>query len=420
MITACLRRQRIISAADGDFPERREKSRRSLHVKDNLIGTGLCLPELGCRAIIDTKIFWYREEIRLNQSYRPRPSAGKLIFGIIAALVFGVLHPFFVSFQAVFPLPGLFAMLIVALYAYAGVIPAALLACIGTAMLGLGYTPALGLAALPMYVVPAVIMIAMLRRRKPFFKQLTIGLAACAIGAAATLVLLRLLFGADMIMGVFDQIREMLAQMLPLLWETYEPLYANIGTEITYEVFSERFYDALLMMQRYCEMYLPGNLIAGATLTAMLSVAWGNWILARRGEATSESFVGLAGWNLSGNMTIGLLLVLAAGLVLRKMGIAGAEMTWIVVSMLAKQAFTVQALAAFDRRMKAGGASRARRTVMIVLLLILAGLGGTMLLGMSGYGLLAVIGCASALVGRSGVLRKWIDQNKDKFGGDDR
>ena len=66
-------------------------------------------------------------------------------------------------------------------------------------------------------------------------------------------------------------------------------------------------------------------------------------------------------------------MTLLAAWIVTGTAIPGGAIAWCAISALAQVAFVVQALAACDRRIKARGATRGRRTATVVLIL-LAGL----------------------------------------------
>ena len=73
----------------------------------------------------------------------------------------------------------------------------------------------------------------------------------------------------------------------------------------------------------------------------------------------------------------------------------------------------MQALAACDRRIKARGATRGRRTATVVLIL----LAGLIFRAYGTFTFLSLIGCASALFGRRGAARPIVEKLKKTFGG---
>ena len=188
----------------------------------------------------------------------------------------------------------------------------------------------------------------------------------------------------------------------------------------TYEEFTALFYSMLRLVKIYYETYLAADLLSGAIWTAALSTLWGNWLAARRGMATKESFAGLHEWRLPANLTWGILMTLAAAFVLKYTSVPGVGAAWAAVEKLSMTAFTLQALGANDRRLKSGGASVSRRVTSVVLLMVLGGVAVPMVLGWSVTTLLGVIGAVSAVFGRYGALRPWIDKHKNDMNGSGR
>jgi len=168
-------------------------------------------------------------------------------------------------------------------------------------------------------------------------------------------------------------------------------------------------------MQSYYESNLLANQFAGAIWTAALAVLAGNWLLARRGEATTESFKGLFEWYLPANVTKGLLMMLAVSALLLNFSIRGNVALYIIVSRIVLTAFVIQGFAANDRRMRRNGASRGRRQGAVVLLVLLEALLGNALLGLDVFALLAIAGGGSALFGSRGAARPMIDHIKEKM-----
>lgn len=355
----------------------------------------------------------------MNGRIETRPSVGRIVFSSIVALIVGALHPFLMIYQVMLPMtiPCISTMVAVALYASAGLIPVVLLAVAALAVSVLGLGPALTVASLPLFAVPAVVVIAGVRKLQPFFRQLRTGMVACVAGVVASVLLAAMFYGTDMMAAMMAKLESIFEVMMPEIWKFYGPTLAASGVEVSYEEFASTFYTVLKVMQQYYVLYLPANLLTGAALTGMIAPLWGNWISARRGNVTAESFKGLHEWFLPSNMTFGILMTLAAGFALSLTSVRGAQTTWHAVSQLAELAFGVQALAANDRRMKENGSTRGRRTFMAVILALFAWIFRLPLLGVTLSAILAVPGCASALFGRRGALRSWVNRNRDDMNG---
>lgn len=357
----------------------------------------------------------------MDYSYTPKPSTGKIVFSTVLAVIIGALYPLWLTVQLIFPTltPCFPVIFVVALYAAAGIAPAIGFCAAVLPSTLLGFGPALGVAALPVCLVPVVVSVLGIRARRPFFSQMSRSIAAGMIGTVLSIVIAALGFGTDMIGQLMAHVQGAFEEMMPALWSVQESLFASYGIELTYEEYATAYFDALRILEQYYELYLPGNLLTGAAMTSLIAVFWGNWLKARRGEITQESFVSLSGWYLPGNMTIGILLTLVVGLIVSKMNITGGNTAWIAVTTLAQFAFCVQGFAALDRRQKDTGASRKRRTFIAVMFLVLGLMtnNGSVL---SLFFLLALAGAGSALFGRRGAVRLWMEKNKENMNGEDR
>lgn len=351
----------------------------------------------------------------MNQYSVPRTPKGKVVVCSLAAAIFGLLYPLLLMLRLFIPVltPSFSAMIVIALYAAAGFAP---VITFGAAMLvscAVGFGPLIGIAALPVIAVPVVVTVLGIRGKLPFFRQMSRAIVANILGTVLSVTLAAVVFGTDMIASLINEMQAIFEQMMPMLWEAQGSLFESAGIQITYDEFASMQFDALKVLQQYYETYLPGNLLTGAAITAVISVLWGNWLSARRGAATTDSFIGLCDWYLPSNMTFGMLMTLVVALVISRTAIAGAQTTWIAVSSLVEFAFVVQGFAAMDRRQKAAGASRKRRTGLIVLFCILGAMtSGAAVLNI--YFVMAIAGAGSALFGRRGAARMLIDKNKEK------
>ena len=166
-----------------------------------------------------------------------------------------------------------------------------------------------------------------------------------------------------------------------------------------------------LMQQTYAEI-VPGALLSGAILSGILSVLWANWTMARRGMASNESFIGMSGWFLPSQLTLGAVGLWAVGLILMATGSANGTTVYMTIAQSVGALFAVQALCALDRRLLRADRPLNRRRLLIGLLavaaMLLRGLGSA----------LAYIGAASALAGSHGAIRQWT-RNRPKDPPDD-
>lgn len=354
----------------------------------------------------------------MNQNAGIRPTAGKIVFGTIVAVIVGLVEPFLLSLQLMLPMPALnvAGVLAVALYAYAGVVPACVLGVLSIAGIVVGFGGSAGLVALPMCLIPPIVILWGLRTPKPFFRQMTVGILAALGATTLSAVLAGIVFGGELIGQLMDMVAETFQANKDAIWSALQPSFATAGIQLTAEEFSDLYLQLLQLLRMYYEYHSLANLLTGAVLTAVLSVFWGNWLEARRGNATVDSFKGLHEWSLPANVTWGLLMTLVASAVLNVAGVSGGMTVWIVVSDLAQLAFIIQAFSAIDRRLKARGSSRGRRTGTVVLVL----LASVILSGFALMQILAVAGCASALFGRKGAARPIVEKVRKMINGDDQ
>ena len=358
----------------------------------------------------------------MRQGYDYRPSTGKIVGCTVLAAVLGVLTPFAMMLQVMMPMPALSiaVLLATALSVAGGMIPAAVLGAVALAGIMAGLGPVLTLIAAVMWGLPAVVMIRGIRRKGPFFRQMFRGVAVCMACVIAAVLLAGALFGGNMIEKAVDFVRLAFEQQQDVLWASVQEMLGGAGSGVTQADFAGAYYDALNLMEAYYEYNLLANLLTGAAMTGVIGVLWGNWLAARRGEVTPDSFRGLGEWYLPSNLTLGLLLMLLLSAVLKGTSFAGGTAVWMIVSGLARLAFVIQALAAIDRRLKAKGSARGRRTAMVVLVIVAGTLSGEWFFGLDLFGIAAIAGCASALFGRRGAARPIVDKIKKDMDGDGR
>lgn len=219
----------------------------------------------------------------MSQNNSLRPSTGKIVVGSVLALILAFLLPQVLMFQLMTFNLGVVAMAGVALTIWAGPIPGILLAVAGTANMMYFYGFQVGAVLLPMAVAPPVAVALGVRGRRPFFQQMQVGLIAFLAGTVVTALLAAIAFGGDIVARVVAMIGEVFDEIGPEVWTIVQPSMEALDPSITFEQFSEAFGEALALIQAYYELYLLANLLAGAAVTAIVSVFWGNWLAARRG-----------------------------------------------------------------------------------------------------------------------------------------
>lgn len=352
------------------------------------------------------------EEPSLNRNIGVRTSIGKIVFCSMVALVFGLFQPIMLIFQVMMPMPTVIASMIaeVILFVCGGMVPAVVLGISSMVSSLFVFGILTGSILWLSWLIPAGALMMGIRRGEPFFSQISKGIVIAVAAVIFALVGMTVKFGTDMVKLVIDQLRLTFESQQELFWEMLSPMFNG---ELSQEQFVQVYYDMFNILQLYYENYLLPNLLSGAIIAVLISVLWGNWLKARRGEATNQSYCGMSGWYLSSNTTFGLLLTMGAGFVLSKTSVRGADMAWITVKSLGSLAFTVQCIAAMDRRMKSNGSGYVRRVVILVLLVAFGALCGAL-------GYMAILGCASALFGSKGAAKPLINKFKDDMDGEDR
>lgn len=358
----------------------------------------------------------------MNQFGGIKLSRGKVAACSVIALVLGLLQPLALILQVMMPIPGICIAMVAAtvMYAGAGVVPTAIMGVCALASVLLVFDWLPMLLFVLIWVLPAFVLIHGMRKKHPFFVQLLRGIAVAMSAVALAVAGLALFYGQDVIAQAVDQLRSTFSSQEELFWEMFQPMLQNSDSVLSRDAFVEAYYEMFNMLQAYYEYYLLANLLSGAAISAMLSALWGNWMMARRGEATTESFRGLGEWFLPHNATVGILLTLVVSRLLTMTSLAGAETAWIVVRSLGALAFAVQCLAALDRRMKANGERASRRIAMLTLLVVCGSIMGSALFGIDLMNVLAIAGCASALFGRRGAAKPLIQRIKDNMDGKGR
>jgi len=340
-----------------------------------------------------------------------KPSAGKIVVCSVLSFLLGVMQPLAMIFQVMIPAPAvsLAMILTAAMYGSAGVVPVVIYAVTAALSSALMFGLTISAVTLLMWLAPAVVIIIGLRSRKPFFSQLKKGIAAAVAATVAAVMMVAVIYGSDAIAQFIDLIRQNFEAQSELSWQL---MASMLNVEMTREEFVELYYSALNTVQLYYEYCLVANLICGAIASACVGVLWGNWKIAKRGMATTESYCGLSQWRLPANTTWGLLLMLAAAYPLTWLNAGSMQSAWVIVTGLCQLAFSIQFLGALNRRMRSGTGYRAR-AIMMALLMIMGYTSGFV-------GTMAIIGAVSALFGSQGAAKPWIDKMKNNTNGENR
>ena len=375
---------------------------------------GLCKSSKPCYNKLNKDLINGGKALTSNGPYRA--TGGRLALGIVLALIVGALTPLLtvLEMSVLMPvvLPG--GVFMVFLFCYAGPLPAWLFTIAHLAAAGALLGEHFLLMLLVSGTVPALLCMRMIALKRPFFEQMKLGVAAFLGGMLLAVTIAYLSFGGNMIERMADTLKAQFALMPDAFFAPFvDMINSAMSTGIpgvgkmTVQSYRAQIGGILDLMSEVYQQSLPGALLSGAALTGVLSVLWGNWLQARHGLATNESYVGPTRWFLPRNVTLGLTLMWVAAFILSQTGYAQGETVYYTVYSLASLAFFIQALGAVDRFFFRRGTPDGRRRALLVIALVLG------LLFRFINTLLFAIGAGSALFGSHGAFRRPLPSGND-------
>ncbi len=242
--------------------------------------------------------------------------------------------------------------------------------------------------------LPAAFMVYESRKGVPFFRQLAHALAAQAVGLVAVVVILGLRYGSnlagaasDAIRGLFDSMGSAFADRIA---ESIRAVYRAQGQIITVE--NDELIAAILDgLELSIQVGVPMLIVLLTNVNAGLGVLWGNALRAKRGEDNVQ-FKPLSEWYTPPALTLTLSGSLILFAILKATGETSIEIALVMLLTEGAVLCTMQTAASMLRRMKAGGASVAKRTIITVATLALF------------YVMVIFYGIASAYFGSCGVV----------------
>ena len=342
---------------------------------------------------------------------------GPLLGSVVLALIVGALLPIVALLQISLLVPTLMlgGILAAHLGTKAGWIPVVVLAAAAAVSAGLTMGGTVAVVLIVASLAPSVIVVFGATGKRPFFEQMNAGVIAFVGALLAAMLIAYTAFGSGMVAKFVDVLRAEYnrmpdAALQPMVdaVNAMLPVAGGVrGQSMTVTAFRGQLSGVLDLMQQTYAQVMPGALLSGAILSGVLSVLWANWTMARRGMATSESFVGMSGWFMPAHIALGALGLWAVGLILLLSGSANGTTIYMTIAQTAGAAFAVQALCALNRRMLRADRPLSRRRLLIGLL------GAAALLIRSVGAALAYVGVASALFGSHGAFHRWT-QNRPK------
>lgn len=321
----------------------------------------------------------------MSEFKMPSVSIVKAVFGTIIALLLGSLFPLILTIELSLLMPMLLITNIAlpVIFVSSGKFAALALVIteIASTIFFLGDT--IGMMVLLASVVPGIVVIWGISRRRHFFEQMQTGLIAHFLGLIAAVTVAYFNFGGDMIQKFIDSIREQVASIpdewfMPIVQSVNDMITSLAGEAVTPDMMMtvESYRSALagtmmdVMQEMYVE-YLPGSLLTGAVITGLVSVFWGNWRMARKGLATNESFIGMSSWQIPVHLSVGVFFIWIVGAAISGNDAYSAGNTvYTAIYMLVQMVFYVQALSGFDRMLIGRFMGLRGRRILIFLVLI--------------------------------------------------
>ena len=335
---------------------------------------------------------------------------GRTVAGIVLGVLLAMVAPAFLltevfSLMTVVLLP---SIALIALYRWAGRGPAMFSSLL---MLVVDYRfmgAPLMLVALLATIVPPLLLLRV--EDRPFFQQLRYAITAFGVGVIAAVAVLYFSYGGDMIaraLNLFPRAMRLQSEesLVPLMGVVSQLM----GRALTMEDFFTLYDSMIALLIPQFQLLLPQLLLSGALISALVCVWLSNRMRARRGMAEPGSFVPLREWALPSSTTGGLLLILAVSGLMRFSGMKSADTVYQAVYGIAVTAFCVQALASMARRLRLSAMRPGLQRLVLIITAALCFLGAE--------NVIAIYGCASAILGSRGVLQQRAQSQERDNGG---
>ena len=304
------------------------------------------------------------------------------------------------------------------LFAWAGLLPAAVYLAVSVGSLALLMGPGMAAAGALVFGVPSAVVIALMRRRAPFFTRMKAAVIAQLSALLALVLLLYAVLGrslVDVAMELFAQWTDSMSPQLATLTlqqfaltgagtlmplETAQQILAGEVSQAETLAMLHGIYETTGQALR---LGLSAMLVSSGLVTGLFATVLPSLICARRGDI---DYVPLSAWYVPPQVTAGALVCLATAGILFAMKTDGAESVLNAVLTGGMVIYAAAGAAAFSRRCAESGRSKAFRVVMLIAGLWLA------------PRFVAAIGICSVLFGRRGLIsgyvkKKMNDHNRE-------
>ena len=356
-----------------------------------------------------------------NQPFRI--SGGRLALGIVLAVALGLLTPLLLALEACFLMPVLVlsGVLMIFLYGYAGRVPAWLYMTVQLGATAALFNSTFMWMTMAAGTFPAILAMRGIITKRPFFEQLIMDVGLYLAGLVVAVLIVYTAYGGNIIGRAVDGLTEQFKHM-PDLW--FQPFVDAINrafsagetqgiSPIDIADYRTRVLAMLQLVGETYERVLPGNLLAGSMMSGVVTVLWGNWLMARRGMATSESFIGMERWFLPRWATLELLLLWIIAYFISESEYASGEAVYMAAYAIVSTAFMFQGLAAINRFCYRRSMTDRKRRVLTVLGLVF----GMVFKLFNSF--LFILGALSALFGSHGSISIRISRGGDDDDDDD-
>ena len=352
-------------------------------------------------------------------------TAAGVIAGSLIAIALSALQPMIYPFSVMLCIT---PIALAVLYAWGGVIPAAILsvgtvgslagfAVVGAETMGeMAVSPVLaGMGALFALVLPGIVSVWLMEKRLPFFKRMLISVGvqtAALLGCVAYVYLVMKADLADMMTGMFrsviDQqpieVQKMLLQSFHDVGMLTKESVEGLTTGFVTPSDVRKAFDQVFELSNYqLKQTLPATLIGSGVLTGIMTTYFPSLISVKRGVEPVIPHVPLYGWFMPSHLVGGVTICLVSGIALQLMGNQSAMAVMVVFSLLASYLCIIQGMAAITRRFREVGAGKGARIGLIGASLVFAPT------------FLQYAGIASALFGRKGVVSTWMRKKMEEI-----
>ena len=305
------------------------------------------------------------------------------------------------------------------LFAWAGPLPAAIFLAVSlgslAALLGGG---AAAIGAL-IFGLPALVVMGLMRARALFFTRVKAAIGAQLGAMLALILILYAALGRSLVDVAMDMFAKWADGLSPQLAQLTLQQFAltGAGTLMTVDTAQQILTEGLSQAEtmellhgifdttgQALRLGLPAMLLSSGLVTGLIAAALPGYVCARRGEELD--YVPLHQWHVPPRVTAGVLVCLATAGILFAARVDGAESVLSAVLTGGLVIYAVAGAAALGRRFRETGMSPGFRVALII--------GGLWIVPR----LVAMIGIASVLLGRQGIItghmkKKMKDQNKE-------